>query len=271
MTTPALPVPRALSARLAGNPLILLLDIDGTLAPIAPRPELARVPDETRRILEELATTDGISVVFVTGRSAADGRRLAGVGAGWVIGNHGMEVAAPDAPAESRADVAPFRAQVARAVSELGRIVDARGWSGVLVEDKRLTLSVHYRLADDRDIAAITDEVTRVASELGLRVTYGKAVIELRPPIAVDKGTAAVELIDSLGAAGESSSILAAGDDRTDEDLFRVLRQEHPRAVTVRVGDHPETEAEFWVSDTEAMRELLATVLASRRRRPARV
>ena len=265
MTTPALPVPPALSVRLAGTPLVLLLDIDGTLSPIAPRPELATVPDETRQILDELVATPGVSVVFVTGRSAADGRRLAGVEAGWVIGNHGMELARPDRSPAARAEVAPFQSHVAQAVSEVRRIVDERGWAGVLVEDKRLTLSVHYRLADERNVSAIVDEVSRVGARLGLRVTSGKAVIELRPPVAVNKGTAAVELIDALGAADDSSSILAAGDDRTDEDLFRVLREKHPRAITVRVGDHSETEAEFWVDDPAAMRELLAHVLASRR------
>ena len=262
MTTPALPVSPALLARLEGRPLVLLLDIDGTLSPIAPRPELAIVPDDTRRILGELVATPGVSVVFVTGRSAADGRRLAGVTAAWVIGNHGMELARPDRSPAARADVAPFQSQVAQAVAEIGGIVDERDWSGVLVEDKRLTLSVHYRLADKRNVSAIVDEVSRVGTKLGLRVTFGKAVIELRPPIAVNKGTAAVELIDALGAADDSSSILAAGDDRTDEDLFRVLRENHPRAITVRVGDHSETEAEFWVDDPEAMRDLLAHVRA---------
>jgi trehalose 6-phosphate phosphatase len=269
MTTPALPMPPALAARLDGSPLVLLLDIDGTLSPIAPRPELAIVPRETRRILDDLAAVPGVSVVFVTGRSAADGRRLTGVDAAWVIGNHGMEVAPPRKEPSARADVAPFEPRVAEAVAKLAVIADERGWSGVIVEDKRLTLSVHYRLADERIAPEIVSEVQRVAADLGLRVTLGKAVIELRPPIAVDKGTAALELIESLGARNAASSILAAGDDRTDEDLFRVLRRAHARAITVRVGDLSETEAEFSVSDTAEMHELLVHVLGARRAKVA--
>lgn len=267
MTTPALPVSPALAARLEGTPFVLLLDIDGTLSPIASRPDLATVPPETRRILDELAAKPGVSVVFVTGRSAADARRLAGVDAGWVIGNHGMELARPNEEPRARADVAPFESRVADASRRLSMIVEARDWSGVIVENKRLTLSVHYRLADEGVVAAVISEVERAASELGLRATRGKAVIELRPPIAVNKGTAAVELIESFGAGNAASSIFAAGDDRTDEDLFAVLRREHARAVTVRVGDHTQTEAEFWVADPDAMRELLASVLETRRRR----
>jgi trehalose-phosphatase len=265
MTTAVLPISPALSARLEGTPLILLLDIDGTLSPIAPRPDSAIVPPETRRILDELTAAPGVQVVFVTGRSADDGRRIAGVDGGWVIGNHGMELAAPRQRANARPDVAPFAAQVAEAVSRISALADQRGWSGVLVEDKRLTLSVHYRLADSRLVPTINNEVQRIGTELGLRATLGKSVIELRPPIAVDKGIAAVELVESLAAAGDTPSILAAGDDRTDEDLFRVVRSRYPRSVTVRVGGDAPTEAEFSVPDTIAMRQLLGEVLASRR------
>ena len=265
MTTPALPLLPAFLARLEGTPLFLLLDIDGTLSPIAPRPDLAIVPAETRRVLEDLAGTQGVTVIFVTGRSAYDGRRLVGVDDGWVIGNHGLEFARPGEPPHARADVAAFQFEVEKAASIIRALVDAREWSGVLVEDKRLTLSIHYRLAHERIVPAVTDEVARLGAELGLRVTFGKAVVELRPPIAVNKGTAAVELIASLQPTSDEPAILAAGDDRTDEDLFRVVRSAHPRAITVRVGERGETAAEFWLSDTDAMRELLADVLVSRR------
>jgi trehalose-phosphatase len=257
MAVPALPVTPAFAARLAGYPLLLFLDIDGTLAPIAPRPELAVVPVETQRLLHELSSLDGVHVVFVTGRAASDGRRLAGVDEGWVIGNHGMEVARPCERARARDDVAPFESSVATAALRVARVTAERGWEGVLVENKQLTLSVHYRLADPSVVPQLIDEVTRVGGDLGLRVTQGKEVLELRPPIAVDKGIAALELAELLGGTDDRASVFAAGDDRTDEDLFRVLRRRQPRAVTVRVGDATSTEAEFNVADTDAMRELL--------------
>ena len=257
MPVPALPITPAFAARLQGNPLLLLLDIDGTLAPIAPRPELAIVPVETQQILHELTVLPGVYVVFVTGRGATDGRRLAGVDGGWMIGNHGMELAHPGKAARARDDVAPFESSVADAAATLERLATARGWEGVLVENKRLTLSVHYRLAQPGIVPELIGEVARIGEEHGLRATQGKEVLELRPPIAVDKGTAALELAESLGATHDDASLFAAGDDRTDEDLFRALRQRQPRAVTVRVGDAASTEAEFSVPDTDAMRELL--------------
>jgi len=269
MTTSALPITPEFASRLQGRPLVLLLDIDGTLAPIAPRPEQAIVPPPTQVILANLSAMPDVHVVFVTGRSAADGRRLVSIDDGWVIGNHGMEIAPPGARPEARAAVAGYAPKINDAVARIAKLTDERTWSGVLVEDKRYTLSVHYRLADPSIIAELLHEVELIAGALELRVTRGKEVLELRPPIAVDKGTAAVELADLLGAAHESASLFSAGDDRTDEDMFRVLRSHQPCAVTVHVGAVSQaTEAEFNVADTDAMRELLGQVLAVRRKAP---
>ena len=266
MTKPALPITREFASRLEGRPLVLLLDIDGTLAPIAPRPEHASVPPPTKAVLAELAALPDVHIVFVTGRSATDGRRLVSLDDGWVIGNHGMEIAPPGAPPEARAAVAAYAPTVSDAVDRLNAIVERRNWPGVLVEDKKYTLSVHYRLADAGIVPELMSEVDQVADALHLRVTRGKEVLELRPPVHIDKGTAAVELADLLGAAHDDASLFSAGDDRTDEDMFRLLRAHQPCAVTVHVGSaSPATEAEFSVADTDAMRELLVSVLALRR------
>ncbi len=260
--TPALPLAPATARRLSGHPLLLFLDVDGTLSPIAPHPGHAVVPDETRRILSELAAIPEVYVVVVTGRGAEDGRRLVGVAAAWVIGNHGIEVAPPNRTASARDDVAHFEHKIDEASKRAQRFAEEPGREGVFVENKRWTISVHYRQANQRVLPELTDEMTRIAGDLGLRLTTGKEVLELRPPVEVDKGTAAVELAATLGAMHDGAALLAAGDDRTDEDMFRVLRAQQPRAVTVRVGVGVETAAEFCVEDTDAMRELLAGVLA---------
>ncbi len=269
MTTPALPLSPPLVARLVGRPLLLLLDVDGTLAPIAPRPEYAVVPPETKALLRDLAALPNAHVVLISGRSAGDARQLAGGEALWVIGNHGIEIARPNEAPVARNDVAAYGDALhsARLRSEEFAAVDP----GVIVEDKRWTLSVHYRLAHPRIVPALIASITEMAADLGLRVTRGKEVLEIRPPVRVDKGTAAVALANQLGALEPGASILCAGDDRTDEDAFRALRAERASAVTVRVGDPadvPDTAAEFQVDDTNAMRELLRAVLASRRTAP---
>ena len=84
-----------MAQRLAGSPLLLLLDVDGTLAPIAERPEYAVVPPATQRVLVELVALPDTHVAIVSGRSARDARRLVNVKDVWVLGNHGIEVARP--------------------------------------------------------------------------------------------------------------------------------------------------------------------------------
>jgi trehalose 6-phosphate phosphatase len=266
MTTPGLPLSRDMLDRLMGDPLLLMLDVDGTLSPIAPRPEYAIVPPETQRAVAQLAALPGVYVAIVSGRSADDARALVCVDDAWVIGNHGIETAPPREPASAREDVAAFSDRIALAAARAEAVGGAI--NGVIVENKRWSLSVHYRLAHPRVVPELTKQVERIADDLGLRVTRGKEVLEIRPPVDVDKGTAAVALADRLGALHDDASILSAGDDRTDEDMFESLRRRLPRAVTVHVGVDPQTQqtaAEFSVSDTDAMRELLEDVLEARR------
>jgi trehalose-phosphatase len=257
-----------LSNRLSGTPLVLLLDIDGTLAPIAGRPSDAALPEPTRRVIDDLARTPGVQVVAVSGRSAQDSRRLIHLDDTWIIGNHGIEVAPPMGPPVPRDEVAPFGASVAEASARA--FAFARDIPGVIVEDKHWTLSVHYRLADRDIVPGLTEEISAIARELGLRLTTGKEVLELRPPIDINKGTAAVELAAQLHALDGDASLLCAGDDRTDEDMFRAVRKAQPRCVTVRVGDDrltSDTSAEFSVPDPDAMRVLLELLLIQRRAR----
>jgi len=260
----ALPMTPELARRLAGRPLLLVLDVDGTLSPIAPRPEHAVVPPATQQLLAELAQTEDVHVAVITGRAVDDARRVVGVDGLWFIGNHGVEVAAPGRPPVVRPDVAWYEDRVAEATARSREI--AREMPGVIVEDKRWTLSVHYRLAHPSLVPPLTNAITLVARDLGLKVTRGKEVLELRPPVNVDKGTAAVELAQTLGVLHAGASLLSAGDDRTDEDMFRALRERQPSCVTIRVGDATsETAAEFTVEDTAVMREVLEAVLAQRR------
>jgi trehalose-phosphatase len=262
MAIPALPVTAALARRLCGRPLVLVLDIDGTLSPIAPRPEYAEVPEPTREVLRDLAALPWAHVIVMTGREAEDARRLVGVDGTWIVGNHGFEIAEPNRRAVPSEHVEPFAQTIAKAV-ERCRAVALRD-SGILVEDKRWTVSIHYRLAHPRIVPELAAQVETIARELGLRVTHGKEVLELRPPVNIDKGTASEDLASTLGALRSGASLVCAGDDRTDEDAFRALRAAQPVCVTVRVGadaDQLDTLAEFRVSDTGEMRELLRAVL----------
>jgi trehalose 6-phosphate phosphatase len=178
----------------------IVLDVDGTLAPIVPRPELAAVPDETRAALERLVERY-LLVACVSGRAGADARRLVGVEGIDYVGNHGLELD-------------PRAAELA---GEIRRFRDA---VGLPVEDKTLSLSYHYReAADEASARAELEAVAVKAQAAGLDARWGRKVLEIRPPVPADKGTAVKALLERSGARRG----LYAGDDTTDLDAFAGL------------------------------------------------
>ena len=256
--------PRTLGSRLAGTPLLVLLDVDGTLAPIAPRPEDAFVPAATRDAVGALVRAPGVHVALVSGRAAHDARRMVGVHGVWAIGNHGFDTIAPDGVSMVDARVAAWE-EALRGARESAAVITTTV-PGAHVEDKGATLSVHYRAVVPGDVARLEAEILSVAADAGLRVTRGRKVIELRPPIDVDKGTASLALAQQLGAMAASASVLFAGDDTTDEDAMTALRDSHPGAVTIHVeGEEPRTtRAEFRVASPGELGKWLAALAAMR-------
>ena len=178
----------------------IVLDVDGTLAPIVSRPEQASVPEETRRELERLAGRYAL-VACVSGRTGDDARRLVGVDGLRYVGSHGLELS-PDAP---------------RWRDEIHRFAAGVEWP---VEDKGLTVSFHYREAQDEDAALeYLEEVAERARAAGLVPRFGRKVLEIRPPVDADKGTAVTTLLEEA----KLRRALYAGDDTTDLDAFRAL------------------------------------------------
>ena len=252
------PIP---DARLAGRPLLVMLDVDGTLAPIMSHPSLARVSDDARRVVASIVTKPGVTVVLVSGRAAHDARRVVGVERVWTIGNHGAEVMDPDGAVAVDPEVARYAEPIARTARAIAPLVAPL--RGVVLENKGWTLSIHYRGADEALFPRLRAIVDGIVMDNGLRVTEGKKVLEIRPPVPVDKGTAVYRLARDLGGLAEGASLLFAGDDTTDEDAFRRLRAQHPNAVTVHVGSHADTAAEFVLTDPEAVHDLLRRIARS--------
>jgi len=252
--------------RLDGTPLAAMLDVDGTLAPIAPTPEQAMVPAETRETLRRLVALPGVVVALVSGRAAADAWRLAGVDGAWVIGNHGFELRTPDGQLSPLDAVRPFEDRIAEAAHLLSAVEPVV--PGAIIENKRWTMSLHYRLVDPDDVGALVERARDVARTLDLRITEGKKIVELRPPVDVDKGTATISLVEHVGALAHDASVLYAGDDRTDEDAIAALRTRTERAVTVHVSGSNDqmagTRAEVVLDSTEELREVLDLIVARR-------
>lgn len=244
----------AVRGRLARRPLVMLLDVDGTLSPIAPTPESATVPQPTRDALARLVTFPDVHVALVSGRAARDAKRMVGVDGVWAIGNHGFETITADDEHVVDPQIARFRPAIAEAAAAIAPFVTQH--EGTQLEDKGWTLSVHYRRAGAGVADRLAELLAEVAAAHGLKLTAGKMVFELRPPVAVNKGTATLGLLARLG--GERGAALYAGDDRTDEDAFSTLRAARPGAVTIRIlperGEAPaETAAEFMLPDVASM------------------
>jgi trehalose 6-phosphate phosphatase len=179
----------------------LFLDVDGVLAPIVPRPEDARVPEETRAELRRLNDRYAL-VACISGRAGADAQRIVGVPELVYVGNHGLEL--DDEAAEWR--------------DRLQRFLEAVDWPAT--ENKGLTASLHYRGSEDEGVArAALEGVKARAEHAGFVARFGRKVLEVLPPLEVNKGTAVRHLL----AERDLRRALYAGDDTTDLDGFRAL------------------------------------------------
>jgi trehalose 6-phosphate phosphatase len=212
-----------LLSRLAAEPArtAILLDVDGALAPIVDVPQEAEVPEETRAELRRLAGRYAL-VACVSGRSGADARRVVGVDELTYVGEHGLEL---------EPEAAAWR-------DRLQRFASTVDWDDV--ERKPLSVTFHYRRAVDEDEALrLLRAVAARAEAEELVPRFGRKVLELRPPVSADKGTAVAHLLAERGLR----RALYAGDDTTDLDAFRAL-EEIELGVRVAVSS-PEGPAEL--------------------------
>ncbi len=239
--------------------VILLSDLDGTLAPIRNRPDGVRLPATSRRILARLARHPRCRVGIVSGRGLAQLKRLVRVPDAAYAGCHGLEIAWRSVH---------FRHPVAVALLPLLRRVTRQlrrattGRPGVRVEPKGLTVSLHYRLADPRIVPALRRMIGEIlAGAPALELLAGKKVLELRPRSGWGKGQAVRLLRDRLARSlGPPAPLtLYLGDDKTDEEAFRALRG---RAVCVAVG-RGHTQAPYRLRDPKAVQRLLAWLIVS--------
>ncbi|MFN2467390.1 MAG: trehalose-phosphatase [Gaiellaceae bacterium] len=227
-------------ARLAESPeqAAILLDVDGTLAPIVARPQDASVPEETREELRRLAERYAL-VACVSGRTGDDAARIVGVEGLRYVGEHGLELD-PEAAAWS---------------DRLHAFADGVDWP---VERKRLSVSFHWRTAGDHEAAELfLRRISERAAAEGFHPRFGRKVLEVRPPVDADKGTAVRHLLGERKLA----RALYAGDDATDLDAFRGLDGlEVAVRVAISSAEGPSdlgTAADLVLAGPEALLDLL--------------
>jgi trehalose 6-phosphate phosphatase len=245
----------------------VLLDIDGVLAPIVQHADDSQVPEATRTALMAVADRYGL-VACISGRQATTARRMVSVDSMTYVGNHGAELLRPGG---TDVELDPEVARWAPRVQEFAR----EAWSSdlerlrVRAEDKDVIRAFHWRGAPDEDAAeAAVRAVAEQAEQAGLVTHWGRKVLEIRPPVALDKGRGVRRLLDeaSLDAA------LYVGDDRTDLDAFEGLRSavadgrlRTALCVGVRSDETPEAleaSADLLVDGPPGVRILLAALAA---------
>jgi trehalose 6-phosphate phosphatase len=225
----------ALQPLLADPPrAAVLCDIDGTLSPIVRRADEARVSQQTSVLLGRLARRYGL-VACISGRSASEARRLVGVGGIAYAGSHGAELLRPGAKRPLVAEeFASWEGRVRgfvtdRDTPELRRL-------RVRIEDKGPISAFHWRdVPDEDDARRHLENIAAEAQAEGLAIHWGRKVLEVRPPVRIDKGQA----LRSLVADADSRTAMFGGDDATDLDAFdalTALQEEGALDATVRVG-----------------------------------
>ncbi len=238
--------------RSEGKQIILFLDYDGTLTPIMERPDLAVLARTARETLRRLAGC--VKVAVISGRDLRDIRRLVAIDNIFYSGSHGFEIEGPEGWRLNREVAADFLPSLDGAERELR--VRLRGVDGVLVERKKFSIAVHYRLVGDADLSLVKQAVEETAANHpDLRRASGKKVFELQPKLDWNKGKAVLWLLRSLDLNPPDVLPIFIGDDITDEDAFEAVRE---RGIGIVVGgdDRPSAATYALESPDEVLRFL---------------
>lgn len=232
------------------RPVLLGLDVDGTLARIVRNPDDARIPDATQTILRKLARHDDYRVALITGRDLPALRRMARVPGAWRAVEHGGLLLAPgerpkrrNLSTDDRAKLDAFAAWAAKGPGH--------------IEHKARSIALHTRrLKAERSDARLA-EAKRVARELGLLTREGRAVLEAELESG-DKGVALAKLHELTGA----TSVFFAGDDLTDLPAIRYAKS-RGIGVFIKSDERPTRpkQASFAIDGPDALATFLASLL----------
>ena len=245
----------------------VLLDVDGVLAPIVQHPDDAHMPETTRRPLIEVAKRYGV-VACVSGRRASDARRVVSLGSIAYLGSHGSEILrpgsiAPEMDRELQAWTRRVQNFAREHYSEQLRRLRVR------LEDKEAIAALHWReVPDEEEAEAAIREVAEAAEQAGFNAHWGRKVLEIRPPVRIDKGAGIVSLLRDT----ELAAAVYVGDDTTDLDAFRGLGEliemgslQTALRVGVSSDETPpalEEAADVMVDGTDGVRHLLRALIA---------
>ena len=243
-------------AILSGKRLVLFFDYDGTLTPIVERPELAVMPEDMRDAVKQLSEKH--TVAIVSGRMRTEVERLVGIEGLFYAGSHGFDISGPGfslVQPEAKEAISAISSITKQLSKELGSI------RGVLIEEKKFSVAVHYRLAGEKYLPEIKEALENIIrSQSKLCLMSGKKVFEILPDIDWDKGKAIKWIMEALKISWSQASVVYLGDDTTDEYAFRTIRS---RGTGILVSEEPkESAADFQLFSTAEVKRLLEKIAA---------
>lgn len=247
---------------LRNKELVLFIDYDGTLAPIAKLPDQAFLSENMAEVLNTLSQFPHCHVVVISGRALPDLKKMIDIPNIIYVGNHGFEVEGITSfnletmiPAQYFDDLANIKTVLSAKLSVI---------EGLWVEDKGINLTVHYRPASEKaGVLArriFKRECQPYLDENRIFVMQGKKVLEIRPPIRWTKGEAALLILYRIGqdVGKDNIATMYVGDDVTDEDAFKALNQ---IGITIRVGQQAGSGAQYFVEKQSDVLKLLQEIV----------
>lgn len=241
--------------------IFLCADFDGTIVPIKPRPKEASLCANIRRLLGKISKCESFTVAVISGRSLKDIREKVGVKGLIFAGNHGLEIAY-----KKKKFIYPAAKRYVPLISKIGQKLakELIRFPEAVLEQKRLSLSLHYRLVKKGKLARLRKiflQITRpylVASKI--KLTYGKKVWEVRPPIEWDKGKAVLWLLRRLKQ--KKVFTIYIGDDLTDEDAFLAVNK--IGGASILVGRRKASLARHYLRSTKDTQKFLEHIYRKR-------
>jgi trehalose 6-phosphate phosphatase len=245
-------------ARIHNRTPVVFLDYDGTLTPIVDRPEDAILPARMRRALRLLAKS--CTVAIISGRDLRDVKKRVGVKGIIYAGSHGFEIAGPPGSSMQYEIGVEHLPVLNKVEEELHRELDTI--SGVLIERKKFSVAIHYRLAELGSIKSIGDVTALVVgAHPELRQFRGKMVIDVQPAIDWNKGKAVHRLLEQVSCSGTDLLPIYVGDDTTDEDAFGAIRQS---GIGILVsGESRPTAARYALKNPDEVQQFLEILALS--------
>uniref|UniRef100_A0A7S2D2V7 Trehalose 6-phosphate phosphatase n=1 Tax=Octactis speculum TaxID=3111310 RepID=A0A7S2D2V7_9STRA len=226
---------------MAGKRPVVFLDYDGTLSPIVKEPDRAFMKDTMRPVLQKVASM--FTTAIVTGRSREKVYQFVQLDDVYYAGSHGFDISGPLKHPISCQVADGFRPLLKRAVEDFEETI-AKRIQGAEIEDNKFALSVHYRNVSPELIPEVHAAVNAyIADESSLELRHGKMVLEVRPKVSWNKGSAVVWILKALGLdQSEDVFPLYLGDDMTDEDAFLALRSMNNSGIGILVREQGDKE-----------------------------